>query len=199
MKSKSGFVILAACLLRVALAQVYPHNEDSPWADWGTIAREAGAGLVGSVLGGIGGVCVGGIAGLAFSHDIADMTWEGLALMGTGAVAGISLGTTIGTYAAGRARHQGGRWGPTFLGALAGTAVGAPVAYLGSRVTPPLALIGALLPATGAVVGYNLSRPKPATSSSFFDRLDYPTVALLPSGRKPTPPSLDVRLLNVRF
>ncbi len=193
---KSTLVFVIACLLYAAPAQLYASDADDPLADWGTIVREAGAGLGGGVLGGIGGVCVGGIAGLAFSHDISDMTWEGIVLMGTGLVAGISLGTATGTWAVGQARNQGGRWGPTLLGALAGTAAGAAVVV---STGPPVALIGALLPTTGAVVGYNLSRPGPEPDESFLSRLDFPSVALLPSGRKPAPPSLDVRLLNVRF
>ncbi len=199
---KSGFLVVAACLLSVAPAQVIPPNQKSPRTGCGTMAWEGCAGLVGGAQFGLGGAFVGAIIGSAFARGAGfmDLTKEGLVGAGVGAVTGIVLGTATYTWAVGQARNQGGRWGPTLLGALAGTAAGALV-VVGAKRAPVIQLVGVLMPATGAVIGYNQSRPEPANGRSFLDRLDFPSVALgsVRDRSGAIHPSLDVKVATVRF
>lgn len=102
--------------------------------------------------------------------------------LGSWCYAGLPLGATLGTMWLGNKLSLEGSWGPTIIGALAGDAVsffmatgyyllvGDPWAYSPEGAPPtnaqlssflyPVLLAGTILPAAGAVIGYNLSIPK---------------------------------------
>lgn len=178
----------------------------SSQAGWGPIAVEAGAGLVGGAFLGAGLATGGFWLGTTVTRSLA-FEREAQTLCIAGGIAGVSFGTTIGTWLVGRACRQGGSCQWTLCGALAGTLVGVPAAVLGLSLPPAsrwrpaataLVTLGALMPSTGTVLGYNLSRPK-AASSAWFDRIDLPAVSLRLSGEGHDRPSLDVCLLSARL
>jgi hypothetical protein len=123
----------------------------------GTLAAEAGAGLAGGLLLGVGALA----AASAFVPDPADTAssaapYGALAAIGAGG----SVGAGLGTWLAGSALRQQGRLTGALLGAIAGLPATAGIFYL-STVTrsDPLMVAAALAPPVGAVIGYNLSRP----------------------------------------
>lgn len=149
------FLLLAAPLTAERLFE-YGDPELAP-AGPGVLAAEAGAGLLGTVLVGVGFAA----AVLAVTGESMDSgAWRAplpvVAAVGVGA----PLGAGAATWLAGNMMHQDGRFGPALLGAYAGLPVAAGVFYLSTLAkSDPLMVLAALAPAAGAVIGYNLSRP----------------------------------------
>jgi hypothetical protein len=162
------------------------------------IFKEYGGGL----LGGLGGVIIGGLG----SYGVAKMLGanifpdSGVFLFDwpitiAGAV-GLTLGATAGTYWVGSRLHQRGKFLPTLAGAIAGGGSFVINSYFG------IAAIAVLAP-LGAVVGYNLSRPQPASSakSQIWERFDMPSFCCRTEKTKGNKiiPIYDLRLINARF
>jgi hypothetical protein len=172
-------------------------------AGWAVTAGEAGAGLVGSAFPGAGLATGGYWLGTTVTRSLR-FELEAKTLSVAGGIAGVWFGTTIGTCLVGRTYRQAGSCQWTCCGALAGTLVGAPIALLGislppsprwRRATAALVTFGALMPSTGAVLGYNLSRPKAGEArASRLRTLEFAfsTVAarerLDPTSARPAPP-----------
>jgi hypothetical protein len=114
----------------------------------------------------------------------------------------------VGCWAAAKLVKQQGRLGGAVIGALAATPVGLTIAWVGTLVerlppgsikSSPIYVAAALVPPAGAVLGYNLSRPRAEQTRS--SRMDLPEL-LLRTGTDENGSSyqvLDFRLVNVRF
>jgi hypothetical protein len=131
-----------------------------PRAGVGTVAAEAGGGLLGELALGVAAL----LAASALAPDAADTSaaansarqYTTLAAMGVGG----SLGAGLGTWMTGSAFHQQGRFTGALLGALAGLPVAAGMFYLSTVAkSDPLMVAAVLAPPAGAVIGYNLTRP----------------------------------------
>jgi hypothetical protein len=154
-------------------------------------------------LGGILGGAAGFVGGLLAGRGLDPAPgWGEAVASGVGA----TVGAAGGAWAIGCFSRENGQLGWTLLGASIGSLVGVPLFwhYTQERTWDDdrfkVAFAAAFtLPAAGAVTGYHLSRRSPEFGDRFFDRLDYPSVALLPSSRTLAPPSFDVRLLNMRL
>jgi hypothetical protein len=162
------------------------------------IFKEYGGGL----LGGLGGVIIGGLG----SYGVAKMLGANIfpdsgifyfdwPVTVAGAV-GLTLGATAGTYWVGSHLHQRGKFLPTLAGAIAGGGSFVINSYFG------IAAIAVLAP-LGAVVGYNLSCPQPASSSKsqIWERIDLPAFCYRTEKTKGNKiiPVYDFRLVNLRF
>jgi hypothetical protein len=165
MKRHVAVVLVLAVLMYPALARA----ETRP----GIVAAEGGGAVIGAAL--AGGVLGTGLA-LALQGNSG--MWEFDAFGGAlGAAIGLGLGYPAGSAAGaalvGHLTNQHGRFWPSYLGALVGTPLGALMVYKGADMRQSVGKVavitlGCLLPPTGAVVGYNLSRPR---ESRLGDRL----------------------------
>jgi hypothetical protein len=170
----------------------------------------AGAGLAGEVA---SVVVVGtGVAVYALSSHV---NWSdelaplGLAVLGLVALVPVMPVTTAaGVCMAGHAQGLDGHYWAAYLGGLAGTAICGGVVELANVATQhsssagvPLVVAGALMPAVGATVGYDLSRSRGVESDVWQERLIPPTVAIVPMHRngRERATRIDAKLLTIRF
>ncbi len=121
-----------------------------------------------------------------------------------GASISYPFGAVIGTYWAGSSLEQGGNFFPTLTGALLGVPVMWGLFYLSSELkrNQYLLLIPALaFPPLGAVIGYNLSRPKSSKQQTLYHYLNPPTLGLRTekSIEGETITYLDFKLINAKF
>jgi hypothetical protein len=161
----------------------------------------------GAVLG--GAACAAGLGFLlARMYDPSEDVWKTFGGTVLGGSLGYPLFCGLGCWASAKLVSQQGTLGGAIVGALAAAPVALTVAWVGTLVehSPPGSLASssvyvaaALIPPAGAVVGYNLSRPRPTKVSTA--RLDWPEVLLrTETGENGTRrPMLDVRLVNARF
>jgi hypothetical protein len=123
-------------------------------------------------------------------------------------IPGIPAATAGGVCIAGNAQGQDGRYWAAFLGGLAGLPVGFGVTCLGTfalslspYVAVPLYIAGAVAPAVGATVGYDLSCSRGWGADSRLDRFMPPSIAfasdISAKGKRST--RVDARLLGLRF
>lgn len=153
-------------------------------ATFGIIAAEFGGGLVG----GAGGYFIGKFTGLALtelfgcnrSAFIYDPLTPGDVTIIISLAIGWISGCAGGTWLVGSAFHQNGKFLPTLAGSTAGLIVLSPF---------------------GSVIGYNLSRPKPAKQAFLYQHLDLPTFSFRTEKTKDNHiiPVYDFRLVNIRF
>ena len=161
----------------------------------------------GAALG--GAACAAGFGFLlARLYEPSEDVWKTFG----GTVLGGSLGYPVfcgvGCWASAKLVSQQGTLGGAVVGALAATPIGLTVAWVGTLVehlppgsikSSPIYVAAALIPPAGAVLGYNLSRPKaqPVRTS----RLGAPEF-LVRAGigeDGSSYPVLDLRLVNARF
>jgi hypothetical protein len=200
MKRTAGLVV-AALLAGTTVGATPP--ADIPPLDPGIILVEGS----GAVLG--GAACAAGFGFLLSRlYDPSEDVWKTFG----GTVLGGSLGYPvfcgIGCWAAARLVKQQGRLTGAVVGALAATPVGLTVAWIGTLVerlppgsikSSPIYVAAALTPPVGAIIGYNLSRPKAGANRS--SRMAAPDLLLrtaVDEGGSPYP-VLDLRLLNLEF
>ena len=161
----------------------------------------------GAVLG--GAACAAGLGLLlARLYDPSEDVWKTFG----GTVLGGSLGYPVfcgvGCWASAKLVSQQGTLGGAVVGALAATPIGLTVAWVGTLVehlppgsikSSPIYVAAALIPPAGAVLGYNLSRPKPEPVRS--SRLGAPELQLRTGIDEYGSyyPVLDLRLVNARF
>lgn len=178
-------------------------SSDIPPLDPGIILVE-GSGAVLS-----GAACASGLGFLlAGLYDPSEDVWKTFG----GTILGGSLGYPVfcgvGCWASAKLVSQQGRLGGAIIGALAATPIGVTVAWVGTLVerlppgsikSSPIYVAAALIPPAGAVIGYNLSRPRTELVRS--SRLDVPGLLLRtePGENGSFHPVLDFRLVNARF
>jgi hypothetical protein len=143
------------------VGEVIPHTQRPQFPPSGpfepaNVVLEAAGGMVGAVGLGIGGTAaLYGLLSLSSSCDGEDLCPLAAALF---ALPITALGLPLGVWTVGKLLDNGpGQFLPSFLGTFAG--VGAALLLI---VTQSQLLIGlglALLPLSGAVIGYELSRP----------------------------------------
>lgn len=199
MKGVSGLLVIAL-LSGTAVGSITP--SDVPPLDPGILLVEGSGGVLG------GAACAAGFGFLLTRlYDPSQDVWKTFG----GTVLGGSLGYPIfcgvGCWAASKLVMQQGTVGGAVVGALAATPVALTVAWVGTLVerlppgsvkSSPIYVAAALIPPAGAVLGYNLSRPRAASSSAWLERLDLPEVSLRPGGGHART-TVNVRLLNARF
>ena len=199
---RTVFVLLAATVVSGAAIDAEPAS-DIPPVDPGIILVEGS----GAVLG--GAACAAGLGFLlAKLYDPSEDVWKTFG----GTVLGGSLGYPafcgIGCWASAKLVSQQGKLGGAVVGALAATPVALTVAWVGTIVehlppgsvkSSPIYVAAALVPPAGAVLGYNLSRPRADEARS--SRLGVPELTLrTAAGEAGAPhPVLDLRLVNVAF
>ncbi len=133
------------------------------------VAEETGGSLLGGAIGGLAATMAAGYVASAFrSGDPGSTSWRSMLCSGyPGALFGLPLGAATGTYAVGALEKQGGAWWASILGAYVGAAAGVGLAYTASRseetgrqyVSIPLYVLAGIVPLSGAVIGYNISKP----------------------------------------
>jgi hypothetical protein len=176
---------------------------DVPPLDPGIILVEGS----GAVLG--GAACAAGLGFLlARLYDPSADVWKTFG----GTVLGGSLGYPVfcgvGCWAAAKLVKQQGRLAGAVVGALAATPVGLTIAWIGTLVerlppgsikSSPIYVAAALIPPAGAVVGYNLSRPKAGEVRS--SRLGAPELLLRTATDEygSSHQVLDFRPVTIRF
>jgi len=161
----------------------------------------------GAALG--GAACAAGFGYLlARLYDPSADVWKTFG----GTVLGGSLGYPVfcgvGCWAAAKLVQQQGRLNGAVVGALAATPVALTVAWVGTLVerlppgsikSSPIYVAAALIPPAGAVLGYNLSRPRvPEAHASRLGALDF-SLGIAANRVGPPCPVFDLRLVNVRF
>jgi len=196
--------LLVGLSLALALAAAGPEPlSDIPPLDPGIFLVEGS----GAVLG--GAACAAGFGFLLSRlYDPSEDVWKTFG----GTVLGGSLGYPVfcgvGCWAAARLVKQQGGLAGAVVGGLAATPVGLTVAWIGTLIerlplgsikSSPIYVAAALIPPAGAVLGYNLSRPKSGQTPS--SRLCPPELLLGAATNKEGAlyPALDLRLVNVRF
>jgi hypothetical protein len=169
----------------------------------------AGAGVIGEVAS--VGVVGAGVLGLYMASHLNfndETSWGPAALGLLILVPGMPAATAGGVCIAGNIQEQDGRYWAAYLGGLAGLPVGFGVVCLGTLalglspyVAVPLYMAGAVAPAVGATIGYDLSRSRGVESDVWQKRLIPPTVAVVPERRvgRARTTRIDARLLAVRF
>jgi hypothetical protein len=201
---KKAIGLLVATLISgVAFGKVPDSSYGVPPLDPGIFLVEGS----GAALG--GAACAAGFGYLlARLYDPSTDVWKTFG----GTVLGGSLGYPVlcgvGCWAAAKLVQQQGRLNGAVVGALAATPVALTVAWVGTLVerlppgsikSSPIYVAAALIPPAGAVIGYNLSRPKATEAHS--SRLGAPELLLgtaVTEDGSPCP-VLDLRLVNVRF
>jgi hypothetical protein len=196
--------LLAAVLLAGAgkAAGAEPAPEIPP-LDPGIILVEGS----GAALG--GAACAAGLGYLlAQLYDPSEDVWKTFG----GTVLGGSLGYPVfcgvGCWASAKLVSQQGSLGGAVVGALTATPVALTIAWIGTLVehsppdsskSSPIYVVAALVPPAGAVIGYNLSRPRAELVRS--SRLGIPEFLLRTGIGKDGSfyPVLDFRLVNARF
>jgi hypothetical protein len=191
---------LVVLIVAVAAGQDLWHDESTrPSA--GDYAAETGGALLGGAIIGGGAGCALGFAGWYLGG------WTSGILAGLGVIGGIAVGYPIGcglgTALVGRATHTNGNSGGAYAGAYIGLLAAIPVVAMAGTVEAAAGgsggvttCVAALLPAVGAVIGYNTDVP-----SSYGARLAPPTLAYStrfgPERRRYS--VFDCRFVTVRF
>lgn len=163
------------------------------------VAGESGAGCLGGLGLGFLASVVGSQVGVLIAGRDANFPDRLVAWIdgsNYGMLVGYAAGNALFVSIAGWKFDQGGRLWASACGALVGTLVALPLFSVDSMQTP-LVLAMPLLPMAGAVIGYNLSRPKPAPVGSVLNRLEMPAVALWLSEQQTA--GVNVRFVCVRF
>lgn len=167
------------------------------------IAAEFTGGFFGGLIGG---------AALGYSSAIVSAKngdpwhefFEAFGVFLIGATIGYTAGSAVGTYWAGSSLKQNGTFLPTLTGALLGVPIswGLIWAAIEMEKSEALFLIPAFaIPPIGAVIGYNLSRPKSSKQQTLFHHLNFPTLGLRTekSIEAKTITYLDFKLINAKF
>ena len=176
---------------------------DIPPLDPGIILVEGS----GAVLG--GAACAAGLGFLLGRlYDPSEDVWKTFG----GTVLGGSLGYPVfcgvGCWGAAKLVKQQGNLTGAVVGALAAMPVGLTIAWVGTLVerlppgsikSSPIYVAAALVPPAGAILGYNLSRPK--TGEVRSSRLGIPEllIRIAASEDGSASPVLDFRPVNIRF
>ena len=197
MKLVAAVLVCATCLPGILSAS------DDVW-----IGR-AGAGFAGEVVS--VGVVGAGVLGLYMASHLNfndETSWGPAALGLLILVPGMPAATAGGVCIAGHAQDLDGRYWAAYLGGLAGLPLGFGVVCLGTLalslspyVAVPVYIAGAVAPAVGATIGYDLSRSHGVESDVWRERLVPPAVAIVPMHRvgHERTTRIDARLLSVRF
>jgi len=208
-RAAAAGLVMLLLLAGPVLAQ--PDEDAPPKRTFGTIVAETGAGLGGGVLIGGGVGLVGYLALFAAASSRASSgepvplsDFGDFALANAVVVAGTAVsylcGCGAGVNWAGSLMQQEGRLSAAVWGSFAGAAAAVGTGLLVRRVEAFVAG-GLVLCPTGAVVGYNLSRPKPDDVGSTWSRAGPPMLSLrterLDQAQKVTVMSLDI--LSVGF
>jgi len=159
----------------------------------------------GAALG--GAACAAGFGFLLTKlYDPSQNVWKTFGGTVLGGSLGYPLLCGVGCWAAAKLVMQQGTLDGAVVGGLAATPVALTVAWVGTLVeklppgsikSSPIYVAAALIPPAGAVLGYNLSRPKTPPGNAWLSRFNLPAVSWRPDRRAGT--SVDVRLLNARF
>ncbi len=167
------------------------------------IAAEFTGGFLGGIIGG---------AALGYSSAIVSAKngdpwhefFEAFGVFLIGATIGYTAGSAVGTYWAGSSLKQNGTFLPTLTGALLGVPIawGLIWAAIEMEKSEALFLIPAFaIPPIGAVIGYNLSRPKYSKQQSLYHYLNPPTLSFRTKkyidGENVA--YLDFKLINAKF
>lgn len=178
---KAAFLTFAA-LYGLAGAQKFSilQFEEVPRPRAAAWAIEGGSAMVGAVVLGVAGGACGEFVGALVPNAAGGMD-EGHMLTGAavGLFTGYALGSAVATSCAGATMREGGRPAAAYEGAGIGTlaAAGIGLGMVGlfhpltnqskqTLVVATFVASYALLPPAGAVIGYNLSRPKDRATSS---------------------------------
>jgi hypothetical protein len=196
--------LVVATLISGAAVGAGPEpSSDIPPLDPGIFLVEGS----GAVLG--GAACAAGFGFLlAKLYDPSEDVWKTFGGIVLGGSLGYPVFCGVGCWASAKLVSQQGQLAGAVVGALAATPIGLTVAWVGTLVehlppgpikSSPIYVVAALIPPAGAVLGYNLSRPKaePVRSS----RLGAPEF-LLKAGIGEDGsfyPVLDLRLVNASF
>jgi len=194
----------AACVALLAsltLANGQDIHDGQP--DGWRFTAKSGAGIAG----GVGAYLAVGLA----AYGLGGIYWGGPPeyYFWTSALAlAIPAGTAGGVGLVGRHYGERGRYWAAYLGGFAGVVAGLgivaagvkvvqPVPRVGKSLAIPLYVAGAVSPAVGSTIGYNLSR---SPGSDFWSRhLDPPSLALTVNTANPTRPAAEVRLVTLHF
>ena len=194
-------LFLVVCLAGLASADTLNLSEEkmscrsSPWA----VVGEAGGSLV---AGALSGIALGAVGFVVSGRGIESYStaWTTIEF----ASVGYTAGTGLGAWSVGKLAKQRGSAAGAFIGSTAGLLVGAGVAALGASTKAyPLIGVAFAFPPAGAVIGYNVGRPKEhgARASLDFTRFGLPAVSLRrvadPEGRASS--VVVVQVLNARF
>jgi hypothetical protein len=165
------------------------------------VAGEAGAGCLGGLGLALPVSLVGSAVGVWLAGDSAnfpDRLLAGIDGSNIGALVGYAAGNALGVSVVGWKSDQGGHLWASACGATAGALAGAAWFSVDTSSAKLSATACVLLPMVGAVLGYNLSRPRPSPTSSLLDRVEMPAVALWQDSEQQTP-GMNVRFVCVRF
>jgi hypothetical protein len=176
---------------------------DIPPLDPGIILVEGS----GAVLG--GAACAAGLGFLLGRlYDPSEDVWKTFG----GTVLGGSLGYPVfcgvGCWGAAKLVKQQGNLTGAVVGALAAMPVGLTIAWVGTLVerlppgsikSSPIYVAAALVPPAGAILGYNLSRPRAERTRA--SRLGAPELLFRTTANEDgsSHPVLDFRPVNIRF
>ncbi len=212
-------ILILVCYCLVAAQTQYNQDLQGKKPSFGVYAAEFGGAFSGTVCcGGIG--C--GLSALALSWALADAfgnifggqgsgvsseNQTTVALAAIAAIALIPVSAAFGTDQVGKRMGQRGNAVISGIGAVCGSALGLGIGYGISRINPdriswimiPTTLLGNSI---GAVIGYNLSRPKLSKQNGFFyDHLQMPSLGLRleKDNQRKTITALDLKLINARF
>jgi hypothetical protein len=121
-------------------------------------------GLLGGAVGSVAGAVAGGALGAALGDTCRGECWFGEEELWIGAAMGFPLGAALGAHLTGHLLGGRGRWWGTALGVVGGTLLGIlALSFLDSVVdsgndeAAALVFVPLLMPAAGAIAGYELS------------------------------------------
>ncbi len=165
----------------------------------GVYAGEGAASLFGGLLLGVGS---GALVNTAVGRNGGMFTYYGVPVL-VAAGAGYSAGAGLGAWGVGSLARQRGRVLPAIIGGAAGTALwsGMTLVLYGLNArpsTPFLIVTGLTFTPLGAVIGYNLGRPRAAAAAEA--RILLPAVGIRydAAGTVGTARA-DLRLVTIRF
>jgi hypothetical protein len=190
--------LLLLLVLPLSAERLFDYGDPEPAsAGPGVIAAEAGAGLLGTVLVGVGlAAATIAVTGEPADSGASHTPYAVIAAVGIGA----PLGAGAATWLAGNAMRQEGRFGSALVGAYAGLPVAAGIFYLSTLAkSDPLMVIAALAPAAGAVIGYNLSRPCHCIYGAVRVLPPYATARTALTGRGERSTTVTLNLLSLRI
>ena len=187
-------------------------SQREPWPTGWAVAGEVGAGAAVGIAGLYVGAAGGYFTSLQFLHPGSNMDepyHAEAAIIGAICV-GYPLGFATGTWALGSIGRQGGRYWGALLGAAAGAGVTlatyymfpAPVDVPTKGIVPGIVIASMIVgPPTGAILGYNLTRPRNTEVGWLEQHLDVPRMAMTMSHDEFNQPVAGVRcdLLTARF
>ena len=198
-------VLLAVAAATTANGQVHETSRREP--SFGIYAAEAGGGIIGAL--GLGGTFAVATVFWPFYIDNPPETNPGV-LLGIAGTLGL-VGCAGGTWLAGSGFNQHGKFLPTIAYATATSAVGLGLCLVGTQLrnhySPVRFAVGEGMRYTGvglffatpfaAAYGYNRSRPRDSYGSRFVP--GSVSLASVRDGEGIAHPSVNVRLLSVRF